>query len=207
MQTNKKITLFLILSLLIFLPLGCSIPGGPVEVILPANSPERHPRRPVVTEVQQSSTIAKRFQKSTPQDATAVESAIELAEKYAKLSGETAVLQQGNRDLIAENRQLKDQLAAVESQLQQTQKELTEANDLLKEMLVELNNWKANILGFRDEMRDADKAQLKALLQIFNILGGEVKTEPTQSEDTSSASKSPNEISQSETQETSDSGE
>lgn len=207
MQTNNKITLFLTLTLLIILQWGCSIPGGPVEVILPANSPQRHSRRPVVAERQQGSgTSAKRFQEPTKQETAAVESAVELAEKYAKLSGETTVLEKKNRDLIEDNRQLKDQLATAESHLQQTKKELAESNSLLKEMLVELNNWKADILGFRDEMRDADKAQLQTLLKICHILGGEVNAELTQNEDTSSVSMLTDEIGQSEAQETSNSG-
>src|SRR4030042_255070 len=56
-------------------------------------------------------------------------------------------------------------------------KERGEANDLLTEMRVELNNWQANVIGFRDEMRDADKAQLEALLKILQVLGGETKTQ------------------------------
>ena len=42
-------------------------------------------------------------------------------------------------------------------------------------MRVELNNWKTNVLGFREEMRQADTEQLKALLKVLTILGGEVK--------------------------------
>jgi len=205
MQT-KKIMLFMIFSLLIFLPLACSLTGDPVEVILPANSPERYPQRPAVSERQQSNSIARRFQQSAQQDAAAVESAIELAEKYAKLTGEMAVLQQKNNDLTADNSQLKDQLASVQAKLQQTQKELTEANDLLREMLVELNNWKVDILGFREEMRDADKAQLKALLQIFQVLGGEIKTESAQDANTASAAASANQTGRPVTQQTSTSG-
>lgn len=207
MQTNNKITLFLTLTLLMILQWGCSIPGGPVEVILPANSPQRHSRRSVVAERQQESgTSAKRFQEPTKQETAAVESAVEFAEKYARLSGEIAILEQKNRDLIEDNRQLKDQIATAESHLQQTKKELAESNSLLKEMFVELNNWKADILGFRDEMRDADKAQLQTLLKICHILGGEVNAELTQNEDTSSVSRLTDEIGQSETQETPNSG-
>jgi len=49
-----------------------------------------------------------------------------------------------------------------------------------------LNNWKTDILGFRDEMRDAETAQLEALLKILKVLGGEVKTKSAQSQDSSS---------------------
>ncbi len=167
MQANKKIILFLIVSVLIFLLAGCPVLQEPVEVILKADS----------TEGQQSSSLSKRFQESPLKGPTAVESAIELSEKYARLSEEMAVLRQKNQELITKNRRFKDQLNPCEAQLKQTQKELAEANDLLIEMRIELNNWKTDILGFRDEMRGADKAQLETLLKILKILGGEVKEE------------------------------
>jgi DNA anti-recombination protein RmuC len=115
---------------------------------------------------------------------------MELSQKYAKLSAEAAVLHQENQDLISKNLQLKDQNAALKAQLQQTQKELTEANDLMIEMRIELNNWKTDIIGFRDEMREADSSQLQALLRILKILGGEVKTEAAQQDNATSASAS-----------------
>jgi hypothetical protein len=66
---------------------------------------------------------------------------------------------------------------SLEARLKQTQKELSEANDLLIEMLSELNTWKSNILGFRGEMRDAAKVQLEALLKVLEILGGKVEAD------------------------------
>jgi len=175
MQANKKIMSFLIPALLI-LP-GCLVPQDSREVVFQLEP----------TEGQQSNSVAKRFQESATQGPTAIESAIELSEKYAKLSKQSAVLQQKSQHFTAENHQLKKQVAALEAQLQQTQKELAQANDLLIEMRIELNNWKIDILGFRDEMRDADTAQLQTLLKILNILGGEVKPESTQGEDKGSA--------------------
>ncbi len=167
MQVNKKIMFFWVPPLLVFLLSGCTLPQRPAEVIALPDSAEEH----------QSSSVAKRFQESARQGPTAVESAIELAKKYAKLSEEMVVLQQKNQGLIAENGRLKGRVATLEPKLQQTQKELAEANDLLIEMRIELNNWKTDILGFRDEMRGAEKTQLEALLKILNVLGGEVKTE------------------------------
>jgi len=181
MQADKKIMFFLIPSLLIFLLSGCQVPEGPVKIIFP----------PDTAKGQSSSSVAKRFQESAPQGPTVVESAIELSGKYAKLSEEAAVLQQKNQGFITENRHLKEQISALEAQLQQTQKELIEANDLLIEMRIELNNWKIDILGFRDEMRDAEKTQLEALLKILNVLGGEVKPESDQGEDSGSTAVSP----------------
>ena len=115
------------------------------------------------------------FQDDPLEGRTAVESAIELSEKYARLSDQTIALREENQRLTTENEDLLQRITALETKLRQSQKELGEANDLLIEMLTELNNWKTNILGFRGEMREAAKAQLEALLKVLEILGGETE--------------------------------
>jgi len=183
MRIKKRTTLLLILLLSASLISGCAVPQEQAQVTTLPSS----------TGGQQSGSIAKRFQEPVSQGRTAVESAIELSEKYAKLSDEAAVLRQENQDFTARSRQLKEQVAALETQLQQTQKELGEANDILIEMRIELNNWKTNVLGFRDEMRDAEKAQLEALLKILKVLGGEVNAESAQQKNTVSLAAPPSE--------------
>lgn len=131
--------------------------------------------------------VAKRFQEPGAPGGTVVESAIELSEKYAALSEDAVKLRQQNQDLTEKNQQLTEQTAALSTQIQQAQKELAEANDLLIEMRIELNNWKGNILGFRDEMRAAETAQLEALLKILKALGGQVATETVKAESTGPA--------------------
>jgi chromosome segregation ATPase len=177
MKIEKKTGPLLILLLSAFLLSGCSAPQEQARRQVraaPADS----------TEGQQSGSIAKRFQESAPQGPTAVESAIGLSEKYGRLSEEASVLRRENQDFTTKNRQFKEQVTNLEAQLQQAQKELNEANDLLIQMRIELNNWKTDVLGFRDEMRDAEKAQLEALLKILKVLGGEVATEPAQQKET-----------------------
>ena len=107
-----------------------------------------------------------------------------MSKKHLELSEEAAVLRQQNKELIVKNKQLEDNVVALDAQLKQAQKELNEANILLIEMRVELNSWKVDILGFRDEMRGAEKAQLEALLKILKALGGEVKVETARGKDT-----------------------
>jgi chromosome segregation ATPase len=175
MQTNKKTILILISLMPIFLLSNC------VSVQEPPKAARSDP-----AEIQQSASVVERFQESVPQKPTVVESAMELSKKHAKLSEEAAVLRQQNRDLIVQKQQLKDQVVALEAQLQQTQKELTEANDVLITMRIELNSWKVDVLGFRDEIRSAETAQLEALLKILKVLGGEVKTKSAKGEDTPS---------------------
>ena len=184
MQTNKKTILLMILLVPIFLLSNCVTVQEPPKVAVISDSTARlsSPK----SEKQQGDSVAKRFQESASQQSTVVASAMELSKKHAILSEEAAVLRQENRDLTARNLQLKDQVVTLEAQLQQTQRELSEANDLLITMRIELNNWKTDILGFRDEIRDAETAQLEALLKILKVLGGEVKTKSAQGEDTSS---------------------
>jgi len=174
MRIKKTTTFLLILLLSAFLLSGCSTPQERAQVVVLPDS----------TEGRQNSSIAKRFQESAPQGPTAVESAIGLSEKYAKLSEEASVLRHENQDFATKNQQFKERVTNLEAQLQQTQKELSEANNFLIDMRIELNNWKTDVLGFRDELRGAEKAQLEALLKILKVLGGEVATEPAQQKDT-----------------------
>jgi hypothetical protein len=74
----------------------------------------------------------------------------------------------------------------LQKQLQQTQKELNEANEIMISMRAELNKWKQDVLGFRDEMRSAEKAQLEALLKIMKVLGGDVDIEVVQNNNSNS---------------------
>jgi hypothetical protein len=163
-KTVRILPLFLV-PLLLITGSGCSSPQSrprPVTVASP-------------TDPGADGSAAKRFQDTPLEGRTAVESAIELSEKYARLSDQTVTLREENQRLVAENEALLQQIAALEGKLKQTQKELGEANDLLIEVLSELNNWKSNILGFRTEMREAAKAQLEALLKVLEVLGGETE--------------------------------
>jgi chromosome segregation ATPase len=133
------------------------------------------PSRPQTAGAESGEATAQRFQDTPLEGRTAVESAIELSEKYARLSDQNAALRQESQRLGTDNENLRQQVASLETKLKQTQKELGEANDLLIEMLTELNNWKSNILGFRGEMRQAAQAQLEALLKVLEILGGQAE--------------------------------
>jgi len=137
---------------------------------------------------------AKRFEPAPPKGKTAVETAMELSEKYAALSEEAAALRRSNEQLELRKRSLEKELAEVRKELKQTEKELGEANDLLVEMRIELNNWKSDVLGFREEMRDAERAQLEALLRISKFLGAELRVKPEGGEGTAAGSDEPNAV-------------
>ena len=137
----------------------------------------------VPVEPKTNTASIKRFQNTSPDGPTTVESAIELSKKYAALSDELAKLKVEKKKLEDEKNRLAQRTGSLEQELAQAKKELSEANDLLVEMRIELNNWKSDILGFRDEMRQADKAQIEALVKILKVLGGEVEdTVPSESQ-------------------------
>lgn len=173
MQSKRKTIPLLILSICLLVLQGCSSDQQAEEVAI----------HPDLVEMFQNESIARRFQESTPQSQTAVDSAIELSEKFASLSEEAVVLRQQNQDIMNRNKHLQNQVVSLENTLQQTQKELSQANEILIDMRIELNNWKSDVLGFRDEMRNAEAAQLEALLKILQVLGGEVVTETAKDED------------------------
>jgi chromosome segregation ATPase len=133
-----------------------------------------HSQPPTRTDLQLGSSPAQNSASSEQQSPTAVESAIALSGKYAKLSEEAAALRQKKQTLETENQQLKENQQNCRTQLEQAQKELAQANDLLVQTRLELNNWKNDVLGFRGEMRDAQKAQLETLFKILKLMGGEV---------------------------------
>jgi len=167
MFTTVRNLMLLFIAVLLVAGTGCTSPQSSTSAMTTDD-----PQTPVAGDA-----AAKRFQNTSLGGRTAVESAIELSQKYASLSDQTVMLREENQRLKTENENLQQQLASLEARLKQTQKELNEANDLLIEMLSELNAWKSSILGFRGEMRDAAKAQLEALLKVLEILGGKVEAD------------------------------
>jgi len=163
MMSTRNVIAFLF-SAVFVVSSGCSVSQNPPETTSLFDFNYKPP----------GSFVAKGFDDTTATGPAKMESAVELADKYAKLSDQMAALRQEKRKVETENKQLKKDAADVQQKLHQTQKELADANILLREMVVELNNWKSNIMGFRDEMRNADKAQLEALLKILQALGGDV---------------------------------
>ncbi len=109
---------------------------------------------------------------------TAVESALIWSEKYAEAVERLVRMQQENRQLAESNRKQTGRISDLRQELAQCQKELAEANAMLIEMGGELEKWKANVLGFRQEMRKADEVQLIALYKVLRLLGGEIPEVP-----------------------------
>lgn len=176
MINNIKTRSWILLLIAMLIIVGCGETQTNTSGFLNPNANQK---------ITKEDTTRVRFQEPTAQGPSAVESAIELSQKYSNLLEDLDRLRQENQRLATENESLKEQIGPCQQQLTQAQKELTEANDLLIEMRIELNNWKTNILGFRDEMRQADQAQLEALLKILTVLGGEIETNAQNTKTTS----------------------
>jgi hypothetical protein len=119
-----------------------------------------------------------KYDAGSGQSLTAAESSLLLSEKYAILSVDSEKLRQENKRLSDDNVALAKQNAQVQAELDQAAKELKEANAMMIDMRIEMNNWKNSVLGFRDEMRESQKAQLEALIRIMQLLGGDSQKEP-----------------------------
>ncbi len=162
---NLNVSVIVIIISLSFLFVGCQ-------------RSERVAEDAKLQSAERNESVSKRFQpaSSSSEGGTTIDSALRLAQEHAKLSEKYSALQQQNLELTEQNGRLKERLAILEPELKQTKKELEEANKLVVDMRIELNNWKADTIGFRDEMREADKVQLETLLKILETLGGEVNS-------------------------------
>lgn len=121
---------------------------------------------------QQTEQLARRFIDSNAQT-DAVQTAVEWTIKYEQLLEKNVQLQEQVQQLFAENTQLKSQLQQCQVDLARTEKELQQTNEFLGQLHGELSKWKTDVLGFRDEMRQTQAAQMEALRRILQILGAE----------------------------------
>jgi hypothetical protein len=110
---------------------------------------------------------------AAPQLPTAIENALVLQDKYARALEDLSHEQQRTRDLTEENHKLSETEGKLQADLARAQQELAEANGLLLQMRQELEKWKADVLGFRDESRRVHEAELDALGKVMVLLGGE----------------------------------
>jgi hypothetical protein len=108
-----------------------------------------------------------------PEGPTPVEQALELSRKLKQATDDLDRARKENRDLIDRNAPLTMQAAQATVELKQARKELDEANAMLREMQTELAKWKADVLGYRDEMRTAQTVQIDALRRVLRLLGAE----------------------------------
>lgn len=140
---------------------------APAVAAAPAAEPRYNPAPPRV-----NPPVVVRDE--APSSDTAVETALAWAQKHMEVSTKLAASEKENRTLTEKNQALAQQLEANKGQLAAAQKELNEANAMLKDLEGRLTKWQENVLGYRQEMRDAQKAQMESLARVIKLLGGEV---------------------------------
>ena len=158
---NWIITIFVAI---LMLQLGCTIVDRPI----PPQSYQPAAAAPI------AETMENRFSESKEADTNAVESALMWSARYEELSVKTEKLRDDNSKLTIGNTNLKHDIQKLQDELDRTKAELKDANEFLQEMNLQLSKWKGDVLGFRDEMRNAQATQLEALKQIMKILGAEL---------------------------------
>lgn len=162
----KNLTITIFVSL-IMLQLGCTIVDRPIPP--QSYQPAAAPMAETMTE-----TMEKRFSETKEADTNAIKSALMWSNRYEELSVKTEKLRDDNSKLTIGNTNLKHDIQKLQDELDRTQAELKDANEFLQEMNLQLSKWKGDVLGFRDEMRNAQATQLEALKQIMKILGAEL---------------------------------
>jgi acyl transferase domain-containing protein len=104
---------------------------------------------------------------------TVISEALESQKKLTLAMEKLLQQQRINRQLTEENRTLAEEMIKLKKDLAAAQKELADANEMLLMMREDLNKWKANVLGFREEMQQAMLAVLKSQQRILALLGAE----------------------------------
>jgi chromosome segregation ATPase len=135
--------------------------------------------------------MQKRFDPMIEDSEDSGQDNVQWAQRYEELSIGNNALRETNNELKLENDQLKQHIEALKSELEQTRKEMSEANEFLGQMHLELNKWKQDVLGFRQEIRQAQQVQIEALGKILRVLGAEPMDIPDESLKDSSDAKEP----------------
>lgn len=99
--------------------------------------------------------------------------ALAWSQKYEELLKQQQKQTEKSQALVTENSDLKQTIDKLQQDLAKTKKELEEANVFLQDMHRELTQWKSDVLGYREEMRQAQSAQMEALIRILKVLGAE----------------------------------
>ena len=160
---------------------GCGIQGE-LAIDKPAvEDAERTPQKPPMVIDQTPEKMQKRFDPTIQLGDDSEQDDLQWARRYEELSVGNNALRETNHELTLKNNQLKQQIDAMKSELEQTKNDMTEANDFLGQMHLELNKWKTDVLGFRQEIRQAQQVQVEALAKILRVLGAEPMNIPEES--------------------------
>ncbi|MGC9453859.1 MAG: hypothetical protein ACP5HU_03255 [Phycisphaerae bacterium] len=162
-------TMVLITAALVLAAVGCDEQMSYRDRTPPPNASQ--PARGNVEYLADSSVARDDESSASP---SAVEDALRWSRKYSETAEKLVSAQQELHSAREEKQELLAQVARLQTELDRAKQELREANQMLIEMREELNHWKTNVLGYRDEMLRAQEAQLERLQEIIELLGGHV---------------------------------
>ncbi|MFW6132402.1 MAG: hypothetical protein ACOC8F_00790 [Planctomycetota bacterium] len=104
---------------------------------------------------------------------SAVDSAMVWARKYTEATEKIVQLEKDNRAMEAEKHSLEQRIAALEADLEDARAQIADADEMIRAVREENRKWKQNVLGFRQEFMDAQRAMLDYQVRIIKLLGGE----------------------------------
>lgn len=117
-------------------------------------------------------------QHTSKDDNTAVDIAARLSEKYGQAVERLNELQVKHQTLSNKDRNSQVQIAKLTADVARAEKELTEANAMLLEMREDLAKWKKDVLSFRSEMRQSQKAVIEGVTKLHVLISGGVAMDP-----------------------------
>jgi chromosome segregation ATPase len=141
------------------------------KVIPPLGEPTQ--AEPVMTVQQSEGSMERRFSDTAETKVDPVQVITTWSQRYDDLFRQTEQLRESNTKITLDNTRLQQEVEKLKAELQQCRRDMEQSNAVLEQAHLELSKWKADVLGFRDEIRQAQTAQLSALTKILRILGAE----------------------------------
>ncbi|MEN6309379.1 MAG: hypothetical protein ABFD91_16655 [Anaerohalosphaeraceae bacterium] len=145
------------------------------ERIIPLMTSQPEPPKeaaPLVV-TQDSASLERRFTDPVQTQTDPSQLMAMWAQRYEESSRQNEKLRENSSNLVLENARLMQENEKLKLELQECRRDIEQSNTLLEQAHVELSKWKADVLGFRDEIRQAQTAQLSALTKILRVLGAE----------------------------------
>lgn len=143
------------------------------ETVIPVHEPPQTARTAAAPAEPPRETMERRFSDAPVTQMDAIQSITTWAQRYDELSQKTEKLRVDNTQVTLDNARLQQEVERLNTELKQCRSDIDQSNALLQQAHLELSKWKADVLGYRDEMRQAQTAQLSALTKILRILGAE----------------------------------
>lgn len=121
-------------------------------------------------------TMARRFTEpdQNMDDTDMVGNVLMWSKRHDELLEKNQAVREINNALRQEKMNFERELEQLQLELDRTKKELEEAITFMQDQEAELNKWRTDVLGHREEIRQIHTVQLQALEKIMKLLGAEM---------------------------------